>query len=93
MKVEIKIVSENKIKRKVFSIYKCESCGTLQHPGTPEIKVVTHIRKVIYPETKNKYGLKAPFGHETVKEIKVCEPCSNKKFDIVISGEEKHMSF
>ncbi len=67
----------------------CQVCGEATPDRTKEEKITTHVRKVKYPEVRERNGFKVPEGFETVQEIRVCGICSSKDFDIVIVGEEK----
>ena len=53
--------------------YRCQSCGVAVAPSQKEILIITHKRKVTYPNGNQ--------GHETAKELRVCKPCDEKLFD------------
>jgi hypothetical protein len=69
--------------------FKCQSCGKSQPAGTKEAKVVTEVRAVTYPETKDKFGKPfIPEGYEIAKELRICPDCLNKNFQTVVVGSK-----
>ncbi|MDD4779091.1 MAG: hypothetical protein PHT02_00610 [Tissierellia bacterium] len=65
--------------------FRCQKCNEVQVDGTKETKVVTEVRKVIYPTVKDSYGkYRTPEGFETVKELTVCPECATHKFTTTI---------
>jgi hypothetical protein len=57
--------------------FKCQNCGVPQEPGTKPHKIVTEIRKVIYPPVRDRDGsIKyVPEGFENVCELSICPQC------------------
>ena len=64
-------------------MYNCNICNETQVPRTKISRLVTKVRKVIYPEIRDSYGkiIKTPIGSEIVQELEVCEKCLDKHKD------------
>lgn len=65
----------------------CENCNQAQKDGTKMNKVITRIRKVLYPVIKDKEEkIRIPEGFEIVKELSVCPLCFEKPFNATVVG-------
>lgn len=57
-------------------MYKCQACKAQSEPGEKQRHVVTETRPKTY--INGEYGEKISKGTEIVKELAVCEKCSNQ---------------
>lgn len=69
----------------------CESCNTAQAAGTKMEKVVTEVRRVKYPQVKDRDGnIRVPEGLENAKELEVCQVCfGSKSFSSVVVNSKE----
>ncbi|MDD4402026.1 MAG: hypothetical protein PHI24_09170 [Desulfitobacteriaceae bacterium] len=55
--------------------FRCGTCNKPQGSGAKPIKVITEIRRVTYPPTRNG---KIPDGFEIVREVDMCKKCADR---------------
>lgn len=62
----------------------CNDCNQPQKDNVKPYKVVSEVRKVLYPSYKKRNGsIVTPEGLETVKELDLCLQCYNESKDSV----------
>lgn len=71
--------------------FTCQNCGEHQQPGIKPYKVVTEVRKVIYPPVRDRENniRYIPEGFENVSEINVCQKCKHLEYYCDIAAGTK----
>jgi len=64
--------------------FKCQVCGKAQLAGTKPNNVVVETRYVTYRNKDNEENVKLSEGTEIVKQIKVCDECKLRVYQIYI---------
>ena len=62
-----------------MKMFRCEMCGKITRQGEKQHKKILKTRKRTYHYLDKKGQEKTSIGSEIVKEINICEKCSNNE--------------